>query len=82
VDIGFLHHLTPKRPLGPPARLKQRGEIAAVTHPGHLKLDRAHPRVPGPFPVTVAVSAAPLVSLMARGAYMLLNLHLHKRLRE
>ena len=45
LHVGLLHHRH-QRPLRPRARLQQRGEVAAVAHPRHPQLDRAHPRVP------------------------------------
>ncbi len=38
--VGLLDHRE-ERPLGAPARLKERGEVAAVAHPGNGQLDRA-----------------------------------------
>src|SRR5919112_2171620 len=48
-----------KRPLGSPRRLEERGEVAAVPHPGHLQFHGPDPpRVPGALPLAVALSHA------------------------
>ena len=54
-------------PLGPPARLEEAGEVAAVADPGHREVDRAHPGVPAPVAVAVAVGQALLRVALALG---------------
>ena len=44
-----LHHHRGQRPLGPPARLQDRREVAALAQPRDLKLHRADPGCPSPW---------------------------------
>ena len=65
LHVGLLHHRR-QRPLGPLARLQQAREVAAVAHPRHLQVDGAHPRVPLPLAIPVALPRplrGPLVPL-------------------
>ena len=50
-----LHHHRGQRPLGPPARLQQRREVAALPQLGDRQLNRPDPGVPVPWPIPIAV---------------------------
>jgi hypothetical protein len=50
-----LGHDRGQGPLGPPAWLQERGQVAALPDPRDLQVDRADPGVPVPGPVAVAV---------------------------
>jgi hypothetical protein len=69
-------------PLSPPSRLQERGEVAAVPHPGHLQLYGPNPYVPGALSVAVALSHTPRATLVTRRSDVLFHLHLHERLGE
>ena len=81
MDVGLLDH-GGERSLGLPTRLQKRWEVARVSDPWHRKLHGPYPRVPGALAVAVALSCAPSTPLVRRGAYVLLNLHLHECLGE
>ena len=81
MDVGLLDNGR-ERSLGLPTRLQQRREVARVADPGHLQLHRPYPRVPGSLAVSVALPHAPGTTLVRRGSHVLLDLHLHERLRE
>ena len=77
------HDHAGQRPLGPPARLQDRGEEAAGTQLGDLQLDRADPGVPVAGPVAVAVRHPPLGRPLAvLSADLSGDLELHQRLGE
>src|SRR5829696_7842434 len=78
-DVGFLDH-SRKRPLGTSSGLQQRGEVARVPNPRHPQFHSPDPRVPVPLAVSVALPRASGRALVAGGAHVLLDLHLHKRL--
>lgn len=63
VNVRLLHH-PQQRPLRPPARLQQRGEVAARLHLRDRELDRADPRIRRPHAVAVAVPGALAGALM------------------
>src|SRR5260221_5345116 len=77
-----LLHRSHQRPLRPAARFEQAGEIAAIAHARHAQADAAHPRVPLPLAVAIALPGAPRRALVPLGAYVLPHLHLHERLAE
>ena len=77
-----LHHHRGQRPLGPPAWLQDRREVAALAQPRDLKLDGADPGVPVPGPVAVAVGHPLRGALAVLGADLGRDLDLHQRLGE
>ena len=81
MHVRFLHDRE-QRVLRPPARLQQRGKIRARPHLGDRQLDRAHPRVPRPHPVAVAVARPLGRALVPVGANQAGDLRFHQRLRE
>jgi hypothetical protein len=68
---------------GAAARLEQDGEVAALAQLGDLQLQAAHPGVPAPLAIAVALGAAPLRGALAVGrADLGRHLGLHERLAQ
>ena len=74
--VGLLHD-GEQGPLAAPARFEQGGEVAALPHLRDLQLQGAHPRVPRPGPVAVAVGGPRRTALAKAGPGLrgCLNLH-------
>jgi hypothetical protein len=69
-----------QRPLGPPARLQQRREVAPLPQLGDRQLNRAHTRVPLARPIPVAPGDPVGGALAVGGADLAAHLDLHQRL--
>jgi hypothetical protein len=81
LDIALGDHRG-QGPLGPPAGLQERGQVAALADPGDLQVDRADPSVPIPGPVAVAVGGSFRGALAVLGADLGAHLGVHQRLGE
>ena len=81
LDIA-LGHDRGQGPLGPPPRLQERGQVAALPDPRDLQVDRADPSVPIPGPVAVAVGGPLRVALAVLGTDLGADLGIHQRLSE
>ena len=75
-----LHDHRGQGPLGPPARLQQRREVAAGAQLGDRQLDRPDPGVPVPWPIPIAVGHPLGAALAVLGADLGRHLDLHQRL--
>src|SRR5262249_22740290 len=62
--------------------LQQTRKEAAVAHPRHLQLDRAHTRIPRSLAVTVSVPSAVSGAFVALSTDMLGEFHLHQFLSQ
>src|SRR6266511_4771676 len=78
-DVRLLDHRY-QRLLGSPARLQERGEVAAAADLRDRQLELAGARVPAPGPVAVAVRQAFLAPRAALGTDQLGDLRLHQLL--
>ena len=82
-DTGHVRLLDDREqgPLRPPARFEQAREVRAVAHARDSEVDRAHPGVPAPLAVPVAMREAALRVTLALGQPgELADLGLHDRL--
>jgi hypothetical protein len=81
-EVGLLDDRQ-EGPLGPPVRLEERREVAAVTDPRDRQLDRADAGVPAPVAIAVAVGQPTLRVALALGrSGELGHLGLHHGLRQ
>jgi hypothetical protein len=81
-DVRFLDD-GEERPLGPPARLEEAREVAAVADLGDREADRPHTGIPAPLAVPVAAREPSVGCPLAVGdSGQLGHLGLHRRLGE
>src|SRR6266545_543980 len=80
-DVRLLDHRH-QRLLGSPARLQERGEVAAAADLRDRELDLAGARVPAPGPVAVAMRQPLLAALPTLGTDQLRHLRLHQLLHD
>jgi hypothetical protein len=57
VDVSFLRDRR-ERPLGSSAWLKERGEVARVSHPRNFQFESPEPRISEPLAVAIALARA------------------------
>jgi hypothetical protein len=79
LDIRLLDH-GHQGSLSTPPGLEQTRKEAPVAHSRHLQLNRAHPRIPGPFAIAVAIASSIGGALVPFGAEVVGELHLHQLL--
>ena len=79
LDVGLADH-PDERLLGPPARLEERRQVAALAELGDIEVDRAGPGVPAPLPVPVAAVHPVLGPLAVAGVAEHVDIGVHQQL--